>query len=116
MKENALTFLGPSVNELIDKVNEDVIATAKYALGNMLGSMTYMYGDPEVYGDEDHLIHSEPKTSMFVIVPDRPDHAQGFMWDEGFHQHLVSLWNPNITYEIISSWFAQAHKDGWIAR
>lgn len=76
--------------------SEDQIATAKYAIGNMLGSMTYMYGTRQLF-NKDHKIVSESPRSMFVIVPDRPDHAQGFMWDEGFHQHLISVWNMNLT-------------------
>jgi hypothetical protein len=39
------------------------------------------------------------------------------MWDEGFQQHLVSVWNMNLTYEIITSWFDQTDQEsGWIAR
>lgn len=69
----------------------------------MLGSMTYMYGDRQYFKDSE--VVSQSPRSMFVIVPDRPDHGQGFMWDEGFHQHLVSVWNMNLTQEIITSWF-----------
>lgn len=107
-------FLGLEELDDSDEWSKDQIATAQYALGNMLGSMTYMYGDRQVFKDD--LVFSQAKTSMFVIVPDRPDHGQGFMWDEGFHQHLVSVWNMNLTQEIISSWFNQTEDDGWIAR
>ena len=69
----------------------------------MLGSTTYMHGDMMVFRNGT-VVKQEPK-SLFCNVPDRPDHAHGFMWDEGFQQHLVSVWNADLTYEIITSWF-----------
>ena len=63
-----------------------------------------------------HVI-KQADSSLFTGVPDRPDHARGFMWDEGFHQHLVSVWDLNLTMEIISSWFNQTDQTtGWICR
>ncbi len=38
------------------------------------------------------------------------------MWDEGFHNHLISIWNLDLTEEIISSWFASTDDNGWICR
>jgi hypothetical protein len=49
----------------------------------MLGSIAYMYGDRLVY--EQGKVVSQPPTSLFTGIPDRPDHGRGFMWDEGFH-------------------------------
>lgn len=92
------------------------VETAQYALSNMLGSQSYMYGDRQLLTDDGHVVSQGP-TYLFAIVPDRPNHAQGFAWDEGFHQHLVSLWDPAISYEIVSSWFQQVdNSTGWIAR
>lgn len=61
----------------------------------MLGSIAYMYGDQMIfqYGG---VIKQDPK-ALFTGIPDRPDHSRGFMWDEGFHQHLISIWNITIT-------------------
>ena len=78
--------------------------TAKYALSNMLGSIAYMYGDRMIYKDG-KVVKQEP-THLFTGIPDRPDHGRGFMWDEGFHQHLISVWDMNLTQQIIASWFA----------
>jgi len=69
----------------------------------MLGSIAYMYGDRLVY--KEGKVVSQTPTSLFTGIPDRPDHGRGFMWDEGFHQHLISAWNMNLTQEIITSWF-----------
>lgn len=82
------------------------LATGKYALSNMLGSMTYMHGDRMIL--QDGAVVKEADATLFAVVPDRPDHAHGFMWDEGFHQHLISVWDMNLTMEVISSWFNQA--------
>jgi mannosyl-oligosaccharide glucosidase len=39
------------------------------------------------------------------------------MWDEGFHNHLIAVWNMELTEEIISSWFATTDQEtGWICR
>jgi len=78
--------------------------TAKYGIGNMLGSIAYMYGDRMVY--EDSVVVKQEPISLFTGIPDRPDHGRGFMWDEGFHQHLISVWNMELTEEILASWFA----------
>ena len=91
------------------------LATGKYALSNMLGSMTYMHGDRMIF--KNGTVVKEANSTLFAVVPDRPDHAHGFMWDEGFHQHLISVWNMNLTMDIIESWFNQTdQKTGWICR
>jgi mannosyl-oligosaccharide glucosidase len=70
----------------------------------MLGSIAYMHGDRMVY--KDGKVISEPPTNLFTAIPDRADHGRGFMWDEGFHQHLISVWDLDLTKQIIASWFA----------
>mmetsp|Transcript_63413 Transcript_63413/g.87598 ORF Transcript_63413/g.87598 Transcript_63413/m.87598 type:complete len:102 (-) Transcript_63413:1022-1327(-) len=83
----------------------------------MLGSIAYMYGDRMIFNSSDGNVITQPETYLFTGVPDRPDHGRGFMWDEGFHNHLISAWNMNITQEIIAAWFATTDKSsGWICR
>ena len=38
------------------------------------------------------------------------------MWDEGFHQHLVSFWDPTLSRDIIAHWLDLMNIDGWIPR
>lgn len=94
---------------------ESQTVTAKYALGNMLGSVAYMYGDRMIY--EDGKIVKQAPMSLFTGIPDRPDHSRGFMWDEGFHQHLISVWDLDLTEQILTSWFDTTDQEtGWICR
>jgi len=115
---NPETVLGSSKHlnsDAVEDWNEARTQTAKYALGNMLGSVAYMYGDRLVYKNG-KVVSSEP-TSLFTGIPDRPDHGRGFMWDEGFHQHLISVWDMKLTQEIINSWFNTTDQEtGWICR
>lgn len=81
----------------------------------MLGSMSYMHGDRMIM--ESYLVMKQPASTLFTAVPDRADHARGFMWDEGFHQHLISVWNMDLTMDVIESWFNQTDQTtGWICR
>ena len=106
------SFLQSDTTDKWTQIQRD---TAKYALSNMLGSVAYMYGDRMIYQDG-KVVKQEP-TSLFTGIPDRPDHGRGFMWDEGFHQHLISVWNMDLTQQIIASWFATTDQEtGWICR
>lgn len=110
------TFSDPilQVDKYGDWTDKEV-AAAKYGLGNMLGSIAYMYGDRMVF--ENDAVVKQPATHLFTGIPDRPDHSRGFMWDEGFHQHLISVWDIEFTYEIIESWFNVTDQEtGWICR
>lgn len=104
MLRKALNLSGKMETDVNESWTEAQLATGKYALSNMLGSMSYMHGDRMVL--KDGLVVKEPNATLFTGVPDRPDHARGFMWDEGFHQHLISVWDMNLTMEIIESWFS----------
>lgn len=51
---------------------------------------------------------SNPKTSLLMHFPSRRD--------EGFHQLLIQIWNPELSRRVIDSWLSLMDKDGWIAR
>ncbi|KAG7364833.1 glycosyl hydrolase family 63 protein [Nitzschia inconspicua] len=89
------------------------IRMAQYALGNMLSSISYMHGTSQIYDSVTKGI----RTGLgWTIVPDRPDHAQGYLWDDGFHQQLMHLWDMDWAEEILGSWYGMADEQGWIPR
>lgn len=100
----------------VQEWTKEQIEMAQYALGNMLSSISYMHGASQIYDNVTQSVTWGPVTSGWTIVPDRPDHAQGYLWDDGFHQQLVHHWDMEWTMEILRSWYDEADDQGWIPR
>ncbi|KAJ2461656.1 Processing alpha glucosidase I [Coemansia sp. RSA 2424] len=98
---------------------------ARNALSSLIGGIGYFYGSglvssapkPE-YGtaDEDSEAKLGEPYSLFATTPSRPFFPRGFLWDEGFHQLVLRRWDPDLSLEIIRSWFATMDDSGWIPR
>ncbi|KAL5038334.1 hypothetical protein BDV3_006485 [Batrachochytrium dendrobatidis] len=58
----------------------------------------------------------EGPTSLFTDVPSRPFFPRGFFWDSGFHQHLIGVWDNDLSLDVIQSWASLIDEDGWVAR
>ena len=71
---------------------------AMAALSNMVGGLGYWHGEWLIYQGEDRRPQVQQAQSLFSACPSRPFFPRGFLWDEGFHQLLLSEWNPQITY------------------
>ena len=63
---------------------------------------------------------SDPKEegpfSLFTATPSRPFFPRGFLWDEGFHQLIIGVWDNDLSLDIIKSWSQLIDSDGWVAR
>ena len=97
--------------------DEKHIAFAKAAFSNLIGSTTFFYGSSLVQPQSSSAGPSLSNAGPLVTgVPSRSFFPRGFLWDEGFHQLLVSAWDPAISRRVIRHWLGRMDDDGWIPR
>ncbi len=72
---------------------------AQSAFSNLIGGIGYFCGDwlLENHKPGEPNAISQPEYCLYTAVPSRPFFPRGFLWDEGFHQLIISEWNPYIT-------------------
>jgi mannosyl-oligosaccharide glucosidase len=109
------------------KMSEDQKAFAKAAFSNLIGGMGFFYGNsiiqfPKFDGPALGTAHA-----LYTAVPSRPFFPRGFLWDEGFHELLISQWSADISYaynlvntyllrmDVLKHWF-NLMDHGWIPR
>lgn len=128
MSDNALTHLiktrQEEFNEKFEKrfklrsmgFNDEYIQFGKAALSNMLGGIGYYYGKSKVTSEffTDGTDYFE--ASLFTGTPSRSFFPRGFLWDEGFHQLLISKWDLELSMEMIAYWLDLINAEGWIPR
>jgi mannosyl-oligosaccharide glucosidase len=100
-------------------------------LSNLLGGIGYFHGaqliedSPAVPAQggkpgKAAVVRETGVSSLFSAVPSRSFFPRGFMWDEGFHQLLISKWSLPLTLQILTSWFQQisltSSPPGWLPR
>ncbi|CAM9169154.1 unnamed protein product [Discosporangium mesarthrocarpum] len=83
------------------------VAAAKAALSNLLGGTGYFSGRSQIRGKLESF-----EGSLFTAVPSRTFFPRGFLWDEGFHQLLVSTWDRSISVDVLGHWLGLMHVHG----
>ncbi|XP_012226758.1 mannosyl-oligosaccharide glucosidase isoform X1 [Linepithema humile] len=95
---------------------DDEMTFAKMAFSNLIGSIGYFYGTSQVQSTYTQGPVPYWKAPLYTAVPSRSFFPRGFLWDEGFHGLLISVWDTEIELDIISHWFDLMNVEGWIPR
>ena len=102
---------------LNDKNNESLQQMSKEALSNILGGIGYFHGSikqKQTKELKEEKIITEK--GLFTATPCRSYFARGFLWDEGFHQLIISKWDLELSLDMVNTWLDTMDNQGWIPR
>lgn len=96
--------------------SEEEISFAKAAFSNLIGGISYFHGSSLVMAEGLKEPLDYFPAALYTGVPSRSFFPRGFLWDEGFHQLLVTKWDINIAKDVLGHWLDLLNSDGWIPR
>ena len=108
IQNNNIYILDESNSESLQQMNKE-------ALSNILGGIGYFYGIIKEKKNNDDK-NSQKEKGLFTATPCRSYFARGFLWDEGFHQLIISKWDIELSLDMINSWLDTMDDKGWIPR
>ena len=97
---------------LNEKNSESLQQMSKEALSNILGGIGYFHGS--IKQKQNNNINVEK--GLLTATPCRSYFARGFLWDEGFHQLIISKWDLELSLEMVNTWLDTMDNQGWIPR
>ena len=99
---------------ILDESNsESLQQMSKEALSNILGGIGYYFGNIK---ESDNGDDTQNEKGLFTASPCRSYFARGFLWDEGFHQLIISKWDIELSLDMVNTWLDTMDKEGWIPR
>jgi mannosyl-oligosaccharide glucosidase len=110
--------------------NKEDILVGKRAVSAVLGGIGYFHGQPRLGNamdvataaeevnqketppkslprdhaeSDEYVLRGEP-VSLLSATPSRTSFPRGFLWDEGFHQMVISRWDVSLSMQILADW------------
>ena len=113
-KQNSFDMKFEDTFRLEDKYQNQShkIKFAQAALSNMIGGIGYFYGHSMVQSKLQTVPVKYWDGPLFTAVPSRSFFPRGFLWDEGFHNLLISKWNKKLSADIIAHWLDMMNVEG----
>jgi len=96
--------------------NNTYIDFAKHALSNLIGGIGYFHGKSIVRAGGEPKPRLYWESALYTAVPSRSFFPRGFLWDEGFHELMINIWDSSITMDVIAHWLDLMNREGWIPR